>query len=252
MDKVIMPHLYPDNLWCPVYSIFEKKLVPINPPITENYFLQQSTYSDISKQIKNDPATFCFYTFHKKNDKHSNLDLLIQCYFGVFNQEENVCLLISTDDPNLKNKINNIKDKFFSKNKKLPDIKVVTNILNEKDYFSIHKSCQCYVGLNGSVNWGWAAVDALTFRNQAVLCGGTFNNSEFHRNGIFLQYEYDLLGGENDEARFFDIPSEKVGISETLYEVFTKNYKKKSSMQEEFKNFSYTEIGKQIKACLEL
>ena len=113
-------------------------------------------------------------------NERKNLEGTIRCYYNAFNNTDNVVLVckikkyglspreLEAHSTRLTRKIQH-EMRIHENSKYYPPIVFITESVNDEFIDSLHKTCDCYVGISRGEAWSIPAFDAMCFGNQ-VIC----------------------------------------------------------------------------------
>lgn len=154
---------------------------------------------------------FKFY-FIGTADHRKNIEGIVKCYLTEFDISDPVTLMLKISDNNLspaelKNKfiatINNMKEKLRVKRQKehYPEINILTDKLPEELIQSLHKTCDCYVGISHGEGWSIPAFEAMCYGNTPICTqeGGPmdFIDKNNRNTGHLVSSSYSVCDHEN-------------------------------------------------------
>lgn len=155
------------------------------------------------KQLNN---YFKFYTIADINDR-KNIESIIRCFYSEFNNSEPVCLVLKLKkhglDENqlssyINDKVNEIKKKLrmYKNPNSYPKQVVITSKMSDDQIYSLHKSCDCFVGISHGEGWSIPAFEAMCFGNTPICSneGGPseFINPEDNATGFLVSGTYGI------------------------------------------------------------
>lgn len=182
-----------DSIWIPSSlakeslkedGIIENKIKVV--PHCFEIYNYQTDYPKINFQDLN--HTFKFYTIADLNDR-KNLDDIIKCYYSEFTSSDQVCLVIKVKQYGMnKNtlsevilkKIDNIKSTLrIHKNKNsYPKQVIISSDMSNKEIYSLHSSCDCFIGTSRGEGWSIPAFEAMCF-GKTPICSNEGGPRDF-------------------------------------------------------------------------
>jgi glycosyltransferase involved in cell wall biosynthesis len=125
---------------------------------------------------------FVFY-FVGENNERKNILALVQAFHREFSPEEDVSLLIKTNETPLTEEINEWRQAARLRKEYIPEV-IIRNRLSEEDIHSMHKSCHCFVCPSRGEAFCIPIMDALYFNNPVICTDNIFPVSIFDPNII--------------------------------------------------------------------
>jgi glycosyltransferase involved in cell wall biosynthesis len=182
-----------DEIWVPNSSakqfleldgIQEEKLKIVHHPF--DIFEYQTEYPKFNFHEFND--YFKFYTIADINDR-KNIDSIIKCFYSEFTSDDKVCLILKIKKYGMEenqtreyvqNKLNEIKHRLrIHKNpERYPLDIIVPQNLDNKHIYSLHSSCDCFVGISHGEGWSIPAFEAMCF-GKTPICSNEGGPKEF-------------------------------------------------------------------------
>lgn len=151
---------------------------------------------DLSYYMTNYPAinfdelshTFKFYTIADINDR-KNIDAIIKCFYSEFSKSEPVSLILKLKKfgmsegklgEYISEKINNIKRtlRMYRHSSSYPKQAIIASNMTNEGIYSLHKTCDCFVGISHGEGWSIPAFEAMCFGNTPI-CSNEGGPSEF-------------------------------------------------------------------------
>lgn len=131
---------------------------------------------------------FKFYTIADLNDR-KNLESIIKSYYSEFSKGEPVCLVLKIkkhgmNDQQLQkymsDKINDIKKRLriYKNPNSYPPQVVITPYMTEHQIYSLHNTCDCFVGCSHGEGWSIPSFEAMCF-GKTPICSNEGGPSEF-------------------------------------------------------------------------
>lgn len=183
-----------DEVWVPSFwarkNLLNDKLLPENRIKVIHHafdiFRYQEEYPKIN--LQNVDHTFKFYTIADINDR-KNIESIIRCFYAEFEDYEQVTLLLKLKkygyDANtlgeyIKNITNNVKKNLrLKKNpKSFPNQAVLVSDLSQEQIYSLHQTCDCFIGTSHGEGWSIPAFEAMCF-GKTPICSNEGGPSEF-------------------------------------------------------------------------
>jgi len=180
MDEVWVPSEYASK------NLSEENLKTRVLPHCFNLHKYKTDYRKIDLNDLN--SYFKFYTIADLNDR-KNIDTIIKCYYSEFSKGEPVCLVLKVKKHGLNTeqlskhvfeKIDGIKKKlriYKDVNSYPPQVVITTNMTDDEIY-SLHQTCDCFVGASHGEGWSIPAFEAMCFGNTPI-CSNEGGPSEF-------------------------------------------------------------------------
>ena len=263
MDEVWVPTNYAKNNLS-IDGIKDIKVVPH----AFDVFKYQNEYplSNVSRM-----KSFKFYTIADINDR-KNIDSIIRCYFSEFDISDEVMLILkikkygmSSEDLDryIANKIDNTKKQLrMHKNPELyPKCFAITSDIDEQQIYSLHQSCDCFVGISHGEGWSIPAFEAMCF-GKTPICSNEGGPSEFidpndKSTGTLINGSRAICN--HSDPAFPNIftgfetwfqPDEQEVKNAMRYYYSNKNSVNKIAGIKQSRNFSFEKIGNTIKELL--
>ena len=213
---------------------------------------------------------FKFYFIGNLDDR-KNIDGIIRSYLRAFKKSDPVCMVMKvrkfgrTDQQiqeMMRNKIESIKShlNIYKKSEHYPDLLVVSQDLTNDQIQSLHKTCDCFVGISHGEGWCIPAYEAMCYGNTPICSkqGGPLdfideNNPKTGTliNGIYSTCSHSEPPFPNiftgNETWF--IPSEEE-TSNVMKYYFNNRLQKSTDGLECGENFSHSRVGQKIKEAL--
>lgn len=261
-----------DEVWVPNDTLNENTSKFVKPPVkTVPYAFDLSIYKNNYNilDLYDLNSTFKFYTIADLNSR-KNIESIIRCYYHTFKNKDNVLLIIkaykyglNSDDLqryliDLCNKIQS-EMRLFKNLANYPTIKFLTERIDSSLIYSLHKTCDCFVGISRGEGWSIPAFDAMCFGNKPICSkeGGPamFIDPNNNLSGYLVEGQYDICNqadGAFDHiftgSEFWFTPSEQK-TCEAMRESY-ENRKKHESPWELGQKYSYEKIGQTMKDLL--
>jgi glycosyltransferase involved in cell wall biosynthesis len=173
------------------------------------------TYPEINFEEYN--STFKFYTISELSDR-KNIDSILRCYYSEFSRADNVVLILKIKKngvssealhSHVKKKIENIKNT-LRMNKELSDYppEIIINVdIPEEKIYSLHQSCNCFVGISHGEAWSIPSFEAMCF-GKTPICSKTGGPADFidYSNistGILIDGVYNVCN--HSDPAFLDL-----------------------------------------------
>ena len=180
MDEVWVPSLYAKN------KLEEEGLETKVLPHCFDTHKYRTEYPKIDFQDVN--SYFKFYTIADINDR-KNVDSIIKCFYSEFSNHEPVCLVLklkkygmgeSELSSYISTKINEIKKnmRMYKNSSSYPKQVVITSNMTNDQIYSLHQTCDCFVGISHGEGWSIPAFEAMCFGNTPI-CSNEGGPSEF-------------------------------------------------------------------------
>lgn len=133
-------------------------------------------------------ASFKFYTISELSDR-KNIDSILRCYYSEFSRSDNVVLVLKlkkngvnneSTQAYMKNKIETIKNemRMYKDLSHYPPEIVITADIPEEKIYSLHQSCDCFVGISHGEAWSIPSFDAMCF-GKTPICSNTGGPADF-------------------------------------------------------------------------
>lgn len=162
-------------------------------------------------------SCFKFYTISELSDR-KNIDSILRCYYSEFSYADNVVLVLkikkngvdkNTIETHIKNKIDNIKKQLrLHKDPKCypPEIVITADVPEDKIY-SLHQSCDCFIGISHGEAWSIPSFEAMCF-GKTPICSNTGGPSDFidlnnNSTGILIDGNYEICN--HSDPAFLDL-----------------------------------------------
>lgn len=233
------------------------KITPMPVPVnTKNI----DKYLSVDKLAINEAeCKYIFYFIGEHNDR-KNIMAFVQAFHREFAPEENVGILIKTNSPQLKDEINHFKKTSRTRRNYIPEF-IIADTIPEKDIYSIHQTCHCFVLTSRGESQCRPIADALYFGNDVICPTWIFADSVFHSD--------DAVTNEvatNQVPIYTDTPPlphiytgketwhevDILCLEEAMRDIFTKHSIKTNSAGKKFvqDNLSREAIAERMKECL--
>lgn len=155
-------------------------------PHTFEVFNYQTIYKKLNFGSINNH--FKFYTIADVNDR-KNIDAIIKCFYSEFTKLEPVALVLKLKKHgyNENTLVSFMHDKIKSIQKELrihaneslyPEVKVLPQSLTNDQIYSLHQTCDCFVGISHGEGWSIPAFEAMCF-GKTPICSNEGGPSEF-------------------------------------------------------------------------
>jgi glycosyltransferase involved in cell wall biosynthesis len=125
---------------------------------------------------------YIFY-FIGENNERKNILALVKAFHREFSPQEDVTLLIKTNETDLAGEINEWRTRARLRKEYIPEI-IIKSAISEQDIYSIHKMCDCFVCPSRGEAFCMPIMDALYFNNPVICTNNTFPMSIFYPNLI--------------------------------------------------------------------
>ncbi len=123
---------------------------------------------------------FVFY-FVGENNERKNILAFIQAFHREFSPEEDVSILIKTNDTPLIEEVNEWRKDVRLRKEYIPEV-IIKQHLSDEDIYSIHKTCSCFVCPSRGEAFCMPIMDALYFNNPVLCTDDIFPMSIFDPN----------------------------------------------------------------------
>lgn len=124
-------------------------------------------------------SDYVFYTINSWSPRKA-IDETLLCYLKAFTEEDNVCLVIKTDETYMDFKGETIHTNKTSRSRidemlalfdKPPRVVLIDRFISQEEILDLHLSCDCFYSLTHSEGWGLGAYAAATLGNPVIITG---------------------------------------------------------------------------------
>lgn len=212
-----------------------------------------------------------FYTIADLNDR-KNIDSIIKCFYAEFYSEEPVCLILKLKKHGISHsdlsqymydRINDIKKKLriYKNPDSYPKQIVITVEMTDYQIYSLHNSCDCFIGASHGEGWSIPSFDAMCF-GKTPICSNEGGPSEFiDPKNTNTGYLVDGSRGVcvHSDPAFPDIftgreewfvPDESILKKAMRFYYENRDSIKESDGFKQAKNFTFEKVANQIKEYL--
>lgn len=256
MDKIFVASKT-EKTW--LSKLVKAKVYNITEPVDINLYKQNhQPIAELSCD-----KSFKFYTICEAGER-KNLSQLIKAYLSTFSINDNVILVIKTNQDITQDilKIKRSIRRFFQDGK-YPPIFLLSHILPETVLQSLHKHCDCFILPSLGESICRPAIDALGYNNP-VICTNNIGTSDFitDKYGWLVKSELTPCYIENPPIpeiytsnEYFYNPSQSDLIrcmkeayyNKSLYQYKRQNIKDSNIIE----NFKYESVGKELMKAIE-
>lgn len=198
----------------------KKAIITSSPSINQDKIHVIGHATDINKYSKKynkidfNVADNCliFYTICEWNPR-KNMSALILSYFASFSRDDNVCLVIKTNNrQEAKNGIDHIKKMCgkYNNGDMYPEIVLISDRLSDEAVLGLHQSCDVYVSTSHGESWNIPCMDALGFGNLCIATNtGAFKDYLDAAGGISVDSYQSLAAGHGYNQNHLYSPYEQ-------------------------------------------
>lgn len=212
-NNSFLSHVKLDELWVPNnYNQQMLKEIDVDSKVVPYAFdtdKYKKPYEELNFGISSNK--FKFY-FIGTADHRKNIESLVRCYLTEFDISDRVTLMLKITDSATTPK--ELKDKFIStiehmkaklrvhrQKEHYPEINVITDFVPDKIMQSLHKTCNCYVGISRGEGWSIPAFEAMCYGNTPICTkeGGPleFVDQDNKNTGCLISASYSVCNHEN-------------------------------------------------------
>lgn len=272
--------------WITNYKLMSEVWVPCQDNLTElqkcgldnvqviphafNIETYKSNIEDFDFSAHGVESAYKFYTIADLTTR-KNLEGTLRAYYSAFTNNENVCLVlkigsIGRDKTSVYQEVKRMADdlksqlNIFKDNSSYAKVIIIADHLDEKDILSLHKTCDCFIGLSHGEAWSIPAFDAMCMGNHPI-CTNFAGPKEFidpddKQTGTLVDAVFvpcnskgaalnDIYTGKESWA----IPSERQAI-QAMRSYYTNPINSTVAGMKRGASFSYTNVGQKMKELL--
>jgi hypothetical protein len=257
-----------DEIWVPNDTLKQNTEKFVNKPVnTVPYAFDTSVYKKEHQKVNftNHNSSFKFYTIADINER-KNLAAIIRCYYHTFKYHENTLLVLKLSKRGLPEETlrqsvarmcQQIQEemRLYKDISRYPAVRIFTEIVPTDAIYSIHQSCDCFVGISHGEGWSIPAFDAMCFGNKPICSdeGGPkmFIDKNDDTSGTLISGSYSICNHSDSAfehiftgSEFWFSPDEQK-ICETMRERYN-NRERHKSPWDLGQQYSHEVIGQQM------
>ena len=137
-----------------------------------------SDIKDFDFSAHNIDGTYKFYTIADLTTR-KNIEGTLRAYYSAFTNNENVCLVLKVGSmgrdkqyvyKEIKQIADDVKNKLniYSDDSLYAKVIIIADHLDDKEILSLHKTCDCFIGLSHGEAWSIPAFDAMCMGNHPI------------------------------------------------------------------------------------